>query len=166
MQVVLAQVWLVCCSMMMMTMMTIPTTMGWDEQRRLSQYRRRNYTWPISDDDIIPNTRGWKSLMKHRLRQVEEIEDGAERFEGFAQTLTSALLQPNYTEHGFALARAPDDLMEALRQGIRDGLKAGPSVENDAEIVGITGDKPWFINRPDLTERVSDTKTVGERKNR
>jgi hypothetical protein len=91
--------------------------------------------------------------MQHRLRQVEEIEDRQDRFEGFAQTLSVATVQRNFTEHGFALARAPEDLMEALREGIREGVAAGPRLE--VKINSIGGLTPWFIDRPDLTERVS-----------
>lgn len=53
---------------------------------------------------------------------------------------------------GFGLARAPDDLMEALRQGIRDGVAKGPRLEGSLEV--IEGGQPWFIDRPDLTKRV------------
>ena len=91
--------------------------------------------------------------MEHRFRQVAEIEDDQDRFEGYAQTITAAFLQPNFTQFGFGLARAPDELMQALRQGIQDGLEAGPRLEGDIPV--IHGDFPWFIDRPDLTQRVS-----------
>ena len=42
--------------------------------------------------------------------------------------------------------------MQALRQGIRDGLEQGPELEPEVEV--IDGDQPWFIDRPDLTQRV------------
>jgi len=120
------------------------------EEERLQEYYARNYKWPI--EEFSPNTPGWNKLMQHRLRQVAEIADSSSRFEGYAQTLSAALVQPNFTEHGFGLARAPDDLMEALRQGIHDGLAEGPREEY--YIAAITGDRPWFIDRPDLTKRV------------
>jgi len=41
--------------------------------------------------------------------------------------------------------------MEALRQGIRDGLE-NPRLEEGVD--AIHGDPPWFIDRPDLTQRV------------
>lgn len=53
---------------------------------------------------------------------------------------------------GFGLARAPEDLMVALRKGIEDGLKKGPREEKDIPV--IHGLNPWFIDRPDLTKRV------------
>ena len=41
----------------------------------------------------------------------------------FQQTVKSAFVVPNFTEHGFGLARCPQDLLTALQKGIRDGLK-------------------------------------------
>jgi hypothetical protein len=47
------------------------------------------------------------------------------------------------------LARAPDDLMEALRKGIHDGLEAGPELERQKskwlkEIqLGLLSDQIW-----------------------
>jgi hypothetical protein len=121
------------------------------EAERVVEHYKRNYTWPPTK--FIPDTPGWKKLMQHRLRQVEEIEDRQDRFEGLAQTLSVASVQRNFTEHGFALARAPEDLMEVLREGIREGVAAGPSLE--VQINAIGGIRPWFIDRPDLTQRVS-----------
>jgi hypothetical protein len=123
------------------------------EEDRVEAYHARNYTWPITE--FQPNNPGWNRLMAHRLRQAEEIEGRSERFEAYAQTLSAAMIQPNFSEYGFGLARAPDDLMEVLRQGIRDGLAAGPSLEK--EIPAITGERPWWIDRPDLTDRVRNT---------
>jgi hypothetical protein len=121
------------------------------EEERIRKYSDRNYTWPLSE--YVPNTAGWKKLFDHRFRQAAEMQDSHQRFDGFAQSISAALVQPNFTEHGFGLARAPDDLMGALRQGIKDGLAAGPREEIDLQI--IHGDNPWFIDRPDLTQRVS-----------
>jgi hypothetical protein len=71
-------------------------THAFTEPERLAAYHARNWTWPIPE--FQPNTEGWDRLMRRRLRQVEEIENKADRFEGFAQTISSALIQPNYTE--------------------------------------------------------------------
>jgi hypothetical protein len=121
------------------------------EVERVEQYHLRNYSWPPTK--FIPDTPGWKSLMEHRLRQVAEIEESSERYEGFANTLSAGMIQQNYTQHGFGLVRAPENLMEALRKGIQDGLAKGPRYESG--ITAINGEQPWFIDRPDLTARVS-----------
>jgi hypothetical protein len=122
-----------------------------NEHERMAEYAKRNYSWPLSE--YVPNTPGWKNLCEHRFRQVAEIDGWDARYEGYLQTINSALMAPNFTEHGFGLARAPDDLMESLRQGIRDGLDKGPRLESQIKVIeGLT---PWFIDRPDLTQRVS-----------
>jgi len=120
------------------------------EEERLVEYHKRNYTWPVQK--FVPDTEGWKQLMESRLRQVQEIENQNKRYEGYLQTIQAAVVAPNFTEHGFGLARAPDELMEALREGIRKGVEDGPGVEGDVEV--IEGLQPWFIDRPDLTQRV------------
>lgn len=122
------------------------------EEERVRRYHELNHTYP--PEHYIPDTPGWRKLYEHRLRQVEEIEDRMDRFEGFAQTLNAGILQKNYTEHGFGLARAPEPLMEDLRRAIREGVEKGPRLEK--EINAITEPRPWFIDRPDLTKRVLD----------
>ena len=122
------------------------------EEERARRYHELNHTYP--PENYIPDTPGWRKLYEHRLRQVEEIEDRMDRFEGFAQTLNAGILQKNYTEHGFGLARAPEPLMEDLRRAIREGVEKGPRLEK--EINAITEPRPWFIDRPDLTKRVLD----------
>ena len=128
------------------------TTRALTEDERIEEYYRRGYKWPPTDR-IQPNDPGWKSRMLHRLRQVEEVEDDTERWEGFAQTLSAAMIQPNFTEHGFALARAPEELTAALRKGIRDGVAAGPRLEE--KLSAIDGPTPWFVENKHLRSRVS-----------
>lgn len=124
---------------------------GLKEHERVAEYHKRNYTWPL--DRFVPDTPGWRRLNEHRLRQIAEIPNQKDRYEGYMQAINMALVAPNFTEFGFGLARAPDDLMEALRQGIRDGLEKGPRVEKEIEVID-TAEPSWFIDRPDLTQRV------------
>jgi hypothetical protein len=128
----------------------LTTTASFDETERVKQFHARNYTWPV--EKFSPETPGWRKLFEHRLRQVAEIENRADRFEGFAQTLSASVVQQNYTQWGFGLARAPEPLMEDLRRAIREGVAKGPRLET--HISAITEPRPWFIDRPDLTQRV------------
>lgn len=122
------------------------------ESERLAEYHARNYTWPPKS--YVPNTEGWTKLMEHRLRQVSEIDNARDRYEGFIQTLNAAIVAPNFTQYGWGLAKAPDELMAALRKGIHDGVNSG-QVREEGSIDVIDGElKPWFIDRPDLTKRV------------
>jgi hypothetical protein len=125
----------------------------WEEER-MAEYHKRNYTWPIPQ--YVPQTLGWRKLMDHRFRQAAEIEDSQHRYEAYAQTVSAALVQPNFTRYGFGLARAPEPLMVELRQAIHDGLATGtPREELGSEVIEGPN-KPWFIDRPDLTTRVSN----------
>lgn len=120
------------------------------EEERITEFYRRNYSWPV--EKFSPETPGWRKLFEHRLRQVAEMDDKLDRFEGYAQTLSASVVQQNYTQWGFGLARAPEPLMEDLRRAIREGVAAGPRLES--HIAAITEPRPWFIDRPDLTQRV------------
>lgn len=119
------------------------------ESEREEEYNFRNYSWPIQN--YSPHTPGWKSLMESRFAQVEEITDSGKRYEGYIQTIHSAFLVPNFTEHGFGLARAPEELTQALQEGIRDGL---PTARLEHRVEVIHGPQALFVDRPDLTARV------------
>jgi hypothetical protein len=70
---------------------------------------------------------------------------------GIFQALNAAYLTPNLTENGWGLTRAPEDLMVALRAGIREGVATARSEDPVEE-----GLQPLFADRPDLSERVSE----------
>lgn len=119
------------------------------EVERQEEYRLRNYTWPPT---IIPDTEGWKKLMTRRFDQIQRIPpNGAGRYDGWVQTVGAAYATPNFTENGWGLTRAPEELVEALRKGIRDGL---PNARKEHVVDVIEGETPLFIDRPDLTQRV------------
>ena len=69
----------------------------------------------------------------------------------YVQTATSAIVAPNFTENGWGLTRAPQKLVDDLRQAIKDGL---PKAELEGKIQVIEGEQPLFISRSDLTRRV------------
>lgn len=121
-----------------------------NEDERVAAYHERNYTWPVSH--YVPNTEGWRNLFDERFRQLAEIEDSGQRYEGYMQAVHAAYLVPNFTEHGFGLVRCPDELTEVLQKGIRDGFSTA-GYENSVEIIDAP-EQPLFIDRPDLTNRV------------
>jgi hypothetical protein len=120
-----------------------------EEPGRLAEYHKRNYTWPLSS--YSPNTSGWKALMERRLRQVEQLPYADRRYEGFYRTIHAAAIVPNFTEHGFGLARCPDELLGALQQGVREGLASGELQPIDDFSSGPI--QPLLVSRPDLTNR-------------
>jgi hypothetical protein len=120
------------------------------EDVRVAEYHKRNYTWPLQT--FVPDTPGWRALMEQRFHQVAQLQDMNARYEGYLQTINPAWLAPNFTQHGFGLARCPDDLLHALQQGIRDGL---PRATYETQTDVIDGPlRPLFVHRPDLTKRV------------
>jgi hypothetical protein len=119
------------------------------ESDRLKEYKKRKYTYPLRN--FVPNTPGWSKLMKDRLEQVAELDSSQDRYEGFYQVIHSAALAPNFTEFGFAFAKCPDDLLDALQEGIHNGLaNARPEAQGSVE----GPNEPLYIARPDLTRRV------------
>jgi hypothetical protein len=139
-----------CIAMTILAMSLDDVTGALVESERLVEYNKRNYTWPINR--FVPDTPGWSALMSKRLAQIEEIESEQDRYVGFMQTLHSAVLAKNYTEYGFGLTRCPDELIGTLRQGIRDGVATASEEGKTPEIV--SPQLPWFVDRPDLVQRV------------
>jgi hypothetical protein len=71
------------------------------------------------------------------------------------QSVTSALVQPNFTETGWGLTRAPEELVETLRDAVKTKYEAGEyRDENYDGIDVVDGAGPIFIDRPDLLKRV------------
>lgn len=152
------------------------------EEERMAEYIKRGYTFPF--EKFNPDTEGWNRLMNQRVSQLmayvlyscncylscctflivfllfclfhthNRNPEMQERWDGWIQTLSSAITTPNYTEFGWGLTHAPDELTETLRQAIHDGL---PTARTEGKIDVITGPNvPLFVDRPDLTSRVSN----------
>mmetsp|Transcript_28060 Transcript_28060/g.82545 ORF Transcript_28060/g.82545 Transcript_28060/m.82545 type:complete len:390 (-) Transcript_28060:1279-2448(-) len=122
-----------------------------DETERLKERRARGHQWPLS---YSPDTPGWKAIHDRRLTQVAHISEGPNyKWNGYVETLRSAVTTPNFTETGWGLSRAPQELVDTLRDAIRSGLAEGRQrLERSVEV--IEGPQAWFIDRPDLTRRV------------
>ena len=69
------------------------------------------------------------------------------------QSVTSAIVQPNFTETGWGLTRAPQELADTLRKAVRSAYDSG-NYRDEGDIEVVDGRKPIYIDRPDLTERV------------
>jgi hypothetical protein len=122
-----------------------------EEDRVREHDKRYSREWPPTK--FKPDTPGWSKLMLERLRQVAELDDHVHRYEGYMQTVTTGLVVPNFTEFGFGLVRGPEDLSQALREGILGGLERGEArLEHEVQV--IEGPRCLFIDRPDLTQRV------------
>ena len=70
-----------------------------NEGDRMEKYNERGYEWPLPH--LVPDTPGWNTLMKRRFEQIEQtIPDTNERYNAWMQVMSSALVQPNFTENG------------------------------------------------------------------
>jgi hypothetical protein len=127
-------------------------------EEREEQYVKRGHTFPIQE--YVPNTEGWARLMKQRFRQLESLEDTQQKWDGFIQTMSAALTTPNFTEYGWGLTHAPEDLTEELREAIYKGLPKA-RLEQRVDVIDAAL-QPMFIDRPDLTRKVSDQQAVGK----
>jgi hypothetical protein len=124
-----------------------PESPPYTEAERQAQYIQRGHTWPPI---IYPDTPGWKRILTQRFAQVRALTDLQMKWDGFVQAMSASIMK-NYTELGWGLTRAPEDLTEELRQAIFDGLPTARP-EGDTEV--IDGPIPLFIDRPDLTTEV------------
>lgn len=80
------------------------------------------------------------------------------KWDGWLQTMNSAVTMPNFTEYGWGLTQAPSSLTEDIRQAIYEGL---PTARSEGEVDVIDGpEQPLFIDRPDMTSRVRVTHIV------
>lgn len=121
------------------------------EEERQAEYKRRGYTFPI--EEFNPNTEGWHALMSQRVTQLMANPVSQEKWDGWIQTMASALTVPNHTEFGWGLTHAPEELTQVMQQAIYEGL---PNARSEGHIDVIDGPNiPLFIDRPDLTKRVS-----------
>ena len=118
------------------------------ESDRVEEYHKRGYTFPPK---FIPDTPGWNALFSKRIAQVRQVDDSSSKYNGWIETLTAGVMMPNFTESGWGLTRAPDDLMQALVKGIHDGL---PTAREEKSVEVIYGPPCLFIDRPDLVQRI------------
>jgi hypothetical protein len=106
-------------------------------------------SWP--GRPFMPNTPGYNKLMRERQAQIAAMPSSRDRQVAYVHFAQYALIVPNFTEHGFGLARAPEELTAALKQGILDGL---PTATLEKDIGTGFGPQSLFVDRPDLSYRV------------
>ena len=122
-----------------------------NEVDRRLEYQKRGYVWPPVD--YVPNTTGWRNLMEERFRQIEELPTSSSaRYTGYFLTVSAAFVTPNFTEHGFGLARAPMELVEEMQKAIRDGIATADEEQTYGPINGPQA--PLMVQADDLANRV------------
>jgi len=108
------------------------------DEERIEGFRQRNYSWPIPNGRIVPNTPGWDRLMRQRIRQVEAMETPhkTEKYDAWVSVMTQALVVPNFTQFGWAVTKAPPTLVEEIQEELRAGFASNYEEGHDPAIVG------------------------------
>lgn len=107
-----------------------PSSGQMHESDRIAEYHARRHEWPPRPSDYVPpKSPGWRSAFERRFEQVSRISDLNSKYNGYMSVVHSALLAPNFTEHGWALTRAPDDLVDALHANLMRGLESRDAPE-------------------------------------
>ena len=119
------------------------------ESERRAEYRKRGYSWPPKE--LKPNTEGWRKIHERRFNQVEHIQDRNDRYQAWLVSVISAYVQQNFTETGWGLTRAPENLTELLRKEVREGI---PTARLEPEVDVVQGEVPLFIKKQHLNDRV------------
>jgi hypothetical protein len=124
-----------------------------EEFERITQYQKLGYTWPIPDSAFVPNTTGFIQHMRKRIEQVDQIDNKMDRWIGLSTILSSGLIIPNFTEHGFGITKCIDDeLMDELRKTVREGYE---TAELEGEDISMPGpNPPVMVRNEHLTTRV------------
>ena len=68
------------------------------EEDRMAEYHKRGYEWPLPE--LVPNTEGWRRIFDRRFKQLERIRDSTEKYNGWVQTMSAAIVAKNFTENG------------------------------------------------------------------
>ena len=124
------------------------------DQERRAEFVARNYSWPIPNGGMVPNTVGWDRIMRRRIRQVEFLPSNpkTEKYDAFVVAMESALVVPNFTQYGWAVTKAPIDLTQEIQEYLRDNFSLAHPEGDDRAIVGdyptVMVDLP-----PDLTHK-------------
>jgi len=137
------------------------------ENERVEEYKKRGHVWPPKNEDFVPNTPGWRKIMMRRLEQVHHIEDTAHKYNGFMGSVYSSLISKNFTENGWALTRAPQNLVDDLKVILEIGMVNNPRLEgiNGAiEQSKYPGKGPLFVEMPNgFADRIlKDLKPIHE----
>jgi len=114
-----------------------------DEEDRVREFYARGYSWPF--EKLVPDTPGWRNIFERRFEQLRRIEDSNERYNGWVQSVSAAMVAPNFTESGWGLTRAPTELVEELVHKLHTEL---PNAHEEKEVNVIEGSgssRPLFI---------------------
>lgn len=125
------------------------------EEERIEEYHRRHYRWPPSQREYIPPTEGWVNTFERRFQQIEAVENFDDKYNGYMATVHSGLLCQNFTEFGWGLTRAPEKIVNLLKQRLHDGLSRNHVQLEDLSYSAVESESaPFFVDTSDLNGKV------------
>jgi hypothetical protein len=128
------------------------------ENERAEEYEKRNHTWPPKFDEYRPNTDGWRKIYQRRLRQVDRLTSDENSYNGYMNAITSGLVTANYTQYGWGLTRAPQEmwnqLNEILQRGIEDPSLFVQEEQEDAIETRSEQFRPQMLDLHGLNEKI------------
>ncbi|CAB9515879.1 expressed unknown protein [Seminavis robusta] len=114
------------------------------DQERREGFAARNYSWPI--EKMVPPTEGWDRLMRRRIRQVEALESTRTgKIDQWASVLGQALVLPNFTQFGWAVAKAPEELTAELQQAVHSRMHDHEKTWEEDDIAIVGDFKPLMV---------------------
>jgi hypothetical protein len=90
------------------------------EDERVAHYIERGYKWP--PPQLRPETPGWRKLFERRYQQIAAMENEDDKYNAWLLAMGSSVVSKNFTETGWAMARAPDAVVQQLKMTLHNGM--------------------------------------------
>jgi len=115
------------------------------ESERVAEYEKRGHSWPPLDLEYTPNTLGWRKIFKRRFNQINCIDEGkSQKYQAYVTAIYSGLIAPSFTEKGWALVRAPERLVNELRESLHSAMERGNiPIEEGSDL--IPSENPMYM---------------------
>lgn len=123
------------------------------EEDRLREYERRQYHWPPAWN---PPTPGWQRLMERRERQIMNMESSQSRWDGWTTLVSSARLVQNFTAKGYAIVRAPEDVVRRLTASLKQNIGTARYEDTPSRQIDVIKGalRPKFIDQLELNAEI------------
>ena len=117
------------------------------EQERIAEFRKRGHTNPPT---YKPNTPGWQRLGRRREKQLYEVKDTQQRWDGFTSLMCMGVLVNNFTRLGFQVADVPGEWHAKLRAELNVGLSKKLPTESSIPhmVSGVSPSMKLAVNAP------------------
>mmetsp|Transcript_14660 Transcript_14660/g.47164 ORF Transcript_14660/g.47164 Transcript_14660/m.47164 type:complete len:353 (+) Transcript_14660:74-1132(+) len=132
----------------------------------MAEYKARNHSWPPRPEEYKPSTPGWRKLKERRFRQIKAMPWTEWKYSGWVRTVHTALTCPNFTEHGWAVTRAPEHVLDMLTRSLHSGLDSGFLPEEHPFTIGLNSEfgqqpqlaiqPPLYVHQKELSWRLLD----------